>query len=184
VNFCKKIYILKFEIFRNIFLLAYPFLCGVVGGVHGELPSENDPCVCRFRTAFNKFIVELLRLCLNDYNIDKLNGLIWGKKLVSILTGTQHPLISLKSILRKRSHNTISSSDGNPPGDSKIICRTSATCPKIKLCKCEINNGLIDNITFNSCLPEDIAPNPIENEFLVVLDTSPYTFHITDDQSK
>jgi hypothetical protein len=55
-------------------MFYYPCLSrGVEGGVHGELASENDPaCIveCRFRTAFNKLIVELLRLCLKDCNID------------------------------------------------------------------------------------------------------------------
>lgn len=52
----------------------YPCLSrGVDGGVHGELPSENEPpcspAECRFRTAFNRLIVELLRLCLKDCNM-------------------------------------------------------------------------------------------------------------------
>lgn len=53
--------------------MSYPCLSrGVDGGVHGELPSETDPCIAvwRFRTAFNKLIVELLKLCLNDYRIE------------------------------------------------------------------------------------------------------------------
>lgn len=42
------------------------------------------------------------------------------------LTGTQLPRISRKSMFRNRSLRTSSPSDGTP-GDSNIICRTSAT---------------------------------------------------------
>lgn len=56
----------------NMFALVYPILLsrGVEGGVHGELPSLYDPlsdAPCRRRTAFNKFNVELLKPCLNDF---------------------------------------------------------------------------------------------------------------------
>ena len=48
----------------------YPMRRGVEGGVHGELPSLYEPfneAPCRRRTAFNRFNVDILKPCLNDY---------------------------------------------------------------------------------------------------------------------
>lgn len=49
---------------------THPIRFGVAGGVHGELPSLCDPfkdAPCLRRTAFNKFNVDVLNPCLNDY---------------------------------------------------------------------------------------------------------------------
>lgn len=53
---------------------------GVDGGVHGLLSSEKDPCIVewRFLTALSRLIVELLMLCLNDWNEREIwNELLW-----------------------------------------------------------------------------------------------------------
>lgn len=61
----------------NLFIHIYPTRLsrGVDGGVHGELPSLYDPlseAPCLRRTAFNRFKVELLKPCLNDWKYERI----------------------------------------------------------------------------------------------------------------
>lgn len=61
---------------------------GVEGGVHGELPSLYDPfneAPCRRRTAFNRFNVDILKPCLNDYENEIEKSHDKKEKLIAFL---------------------------------------------------------------------------------------------------
>jgi len=111
--------------------------CGVEGGVQGELASLREwprEAHWRFFTACSRFRVDLLRLGLIVCNEVKLQ-MLWptNQRLISKVTLTlkQGPRSSRKSMLRKRSQRTRSSTEGQTPlGGSKIRPNISRICKK------------------------------------------------------
>lgn len=98
--------------------------CGVEGGVQGELASLREcpnEAHWRFFTECSRFRVDLLRLGLIVYLKERVFKSYLNNKDLEILTLKQGPRSSRKSMLRKRSHRTRSSTEGQTPlGGSKI----------------------------------------------------------------